>query len=92
MKYIPEKDGGDTIKFTRDFCTLCYDAEINKEINKVKKYWKEACSNNKSLQNEFANRMKNIESMDELVKKFKEIIFERNQMIKLCMYSLFDYC
>src|SRR3954451_2432705 len=28
MKYVSEKDG-DTVKFTRDFFSLCYDAEIN---------------------------------------------------------------
>ncbi len=89
MKYVSEKDGGDTIKFTRDFCTLCYDAEINKEINEVKKYWKEALTNDKSLQKAFANKMKNIESMDELIKKFEEIISEQKQIIncvRICIH------
>ncbi|PKC02053.1 hypothetical protein RhiirA5_504255 [Rhizophagus irregularis] len=85
MKYISENDGGDIIKFTRDFCSLCCDAEINEEIDEVKKYWKEAFSNDKSLQNEFANKMRNIKSIDELVKKFDEIISERN-LIKNCSF------
>ncbi|GBC08283.1 hypothetical protein RclHR1_00800010 [Rhizophagus clarus] len=81
MKYVEEKDGGDIVRFTRDFCSLCYDAEINEEINEVKKYWKETLSNNKLLQKEFSNKIENIESMDELVEKFDEVISERNQII-----------
>ena len=75
MKYVTERDGGNTVKFIRDFCSLCYDAEITNEINEVKKYLKKALSNNELLQEKFANKMKNVESMDELVKKFDEIIY-----------------
>lgn len=91
MKYISENDGGDTIKFTRDFCSLCYDAEINEEINEVKKYWIEAFSNYKLLQKNFVNKMGNIESMDELVKEFDEIISERNQIKNwVCILFIFE--
>jgi hypothetical protein len=87
MNYVSEKDGGDTVKFIRDFCSLCYDAEINEEINEVKKYLKGAFQNNMLLRMKIDNKMENIESMNELVKKFDEIISEQNQIVN-CVYCV----
>src|SRR5688572_15755941 len=76
MKYVPEK-GGDTVKFIRDFCSLCYDSDISKDIFEVKKYLHQTLRNDKFLQEEFANKVESVDSIDELIKKFDEIFSEQ---------------
>ncbi|CAI2167374.1 188_t:CDS:2 [Funneliformis geosporum] len=74
MRYILEKDGGCHIKFMKEFLSLCYNAEIINEINKVKKYLNQSLKNNQSLQDEFVDKMENTKSMDELVFASKTLL------------------
>ncbi|RIA85905.1 hypothetical protein C1645_741218 [Glomus cerebriforme] len=73
MKYISENH----IKFLKEFLTHCYNAEIYNEINEMKKYLCKILKDNWSLQKEFVIKVENIESTDELIKKFEEIIFKQ---------------
>ncbi|PKK67433.1 hypothetical protein RhiirC2_570999 [Rhizophagus irregularis] len=67
MKYISENDGGDHIKFMKEFLTYCYNAEIYKEINEMKRYLCKTLKESRYLQKEFVNRVENIDSTNELI-------------------------
>ncbi|POG80743.1 hypothetical protein GLOIN_2v1512339, partial [Rhizophagus irregularis DAOM 181602=DAOM 197198] len=75
MKYISENDGGDHIKFMKEFLTYCYNAEIYKEINEMKRYLCKTLKESRYLQKEFVNRVENIDSTNELIKNFEDIVF-----------------
>ena len=81
LKYIPEREGGDTSKFIVDFCKLCYNAEIN-DIEEQKKYLYKSLLNNDYLLVEFRKRMKNLNSMSELVKEFEDIVMDESNLIR----------
>ncbi|PKC61409.1 hypothetical protein RhiirA1_466598 [Rhizophagus irregularis] len=83
LKYIPERKGGDTSKFISTFRKLCYNAEIN-DIEEQKKYlYKSLPSNHFDyISNEFYKRMKNINSINELVREFENIVLEESNLIR----------
>uniref|UniRef100_U9UG73 MIR domain-containing protein n=2 Tax=Rhizophagus irregularis (strain DAOM 181602 / DAOM 197198 / MUCL 43194) TaxID=747089 RepID=U9UG73_RHIID len=89
LKYIPEKEGGNTSKFISDFRKLCYNSEIN-DIREQKNYF---CNTLPKLPNkndtdcynyllEFIKRREKIKSMNDLVKEFVEIITVELNLIK----------
>ncbi|PKY48830.1 hypothetical protein RhiirA4_464533 [Rhizophagus irregularis] len=89
LKYIPEKEGGNTSKFISDFRKLCYNSEIN-DIEEQKNYF---CNTLPKLPNnddtdcyyyllEFIKRREKIKSMNDLVKEFAEIIADELNLIR----------
>ncbi|RGB27679.1 hypothetical protein C1646_746232 [Rhizophagus diaphanus] len=83
LKYIPERRGGDTLKFVTTFRKLCYNGEIN-DINEQKKYLFKSLptSNFDYISNEFHVKMKNVSSINELIKEFEDIILEESNLIR----------
>ena len=61
LKYIPEREGGDTSKFISTFRKLCYNAEIN-DVEEQKKYLYSSLPMNhfNYISNEFDEKMKNV--------------------------------
>ncbi|RGB36386.1 hypothetical protein C1646_758204 [Rhizophagus diaphanus] len=83
LKYNPERKGGDTSSFISTFRKLCYNAEIN-DIEEQKKFLYKSLPNNHFdyISNEFYEKMKNINSINELVKRFEEIVLEESNLIR----------
>ncbi|PKY46402.1 hypothetical protein RhiirA4_543302 [Rhizophagus irregularis] len=83
LKYNPERKGGDTSKFISTFRKLCYNAEIN-DIEEQKRYLYKSLPNNHFdyISNEFYKRMKNVNSINELAKKFEDIVLEESNLIR----------
>ncbi|PKK77024.1 hypothetical protein RhiirC2_844674 [Rhizophagus irregularis] len=83
LKYNPERKGGDTSNFISTFRKLCYNAEIN-DIEEQKKILYKSLPNNhfNYVSNEFFEKMKNVNSINELVKRFEEIVLEESNLIR----------
>ncbi|RIA89062.1 hypothetical protein C1645_825431 [Glomus cerebriforme] len=83
LKYIPESRGGDTSKFISNFLKLLYNAEIN-DIEEQKKYLYNSLPMNhfNYISNEFYRKMKNVNSTNELIKEFEEIVSYESNLIK----------
>ncbi|GBC04103.1 hypothetical protein RclHR1_05510004 [Rhizophagus clarus] len=83
LKYIPERKGGDTSKFISTFRKLCYNAELN-EIEEQKKYLFKSLPNNHFdyISNEFYEKMKNVNSINELAEEFENIVLEESNLIR----------
>ncbi|GBB92160.1 hypothetical protein RclHR1_19740002 [Rhizophagus clarus] len=81
LKYIPESRGGDTSKFISNFLKLCYNAEIN-DIEEHKKYLYKSLPMNDYFSKEFYKKMENVNSINELIKKFEDIVVEESNLIK----------
>ncbi|CAG8525529.1 8881_t:CDS:2 [Funneliformis caledonium] len=79
LKYIPEREGGDTLKFISNFRKLCYNAEI--DLEKQKKYLYQSLPNSYFM-TEFFKRRETINSTNELIKGFEEIIIDESNLIK----------
>ena len=75
LKYNLERNGGDTSKFVSTFRKLCYNAEIN-DIEEQKKYFYQSLPNDNRymLLTELFRRRENINSMNDLIKEFEEIV------------------
>jgi hypothetical protein len=82
LKYVPERKGGDTINFISNFLKLCYNAEIN-DIKEQKSYLYNSLPINNCvyISNEFYKRMKNVCSINELIKEFEDIVAEESNLI-----------
>ena len=76
LKYIPEKGGGKTSKFISNFRKLCYNAEIN-DVEEQKKYLYHSLPNN-DLLIELLKRKEKINSMNDLIKEFEEIVTDKS--------------
>ncbi|RIA89053.1 hypothetical protein C1645_825421 [Glomus cerebriforme] len=83
LKYIPESRGGDTSKFILNFVKLCYNAEIN-DIEEQKEFLYKSLPMNhfNFISNESYNKMKNVNSINELIKEFEDIVAEESILIK----------
>src|SRR6266542_2361098 len=83
LKYLPERKGGDTSYFISTFRRLCYNAEIN-DVEEQKKYLYKSLPNNHFdyISNEFYKKMKNVNSTNELIKEFEEIVLEESNLIR----------
>ena len=83
LKYITEKEGGKTSKFISDFRKLCYNAEIH-DLEEQKKYLYKSLSMDcfNYIADEFYKRMKNVNSINELAKKFEDIVLEESNLIR----------
>jgi hypothetical protein len=80
LKYVPEYEGDNTVNFIIDFRTLCRDAEIT-NIEEQKRYLINALPYN-FFKNEFSIKQKNVNSMDELIKTFEEIVSDYSRIIR----------
>ncbi|PKC16660.1 hypothetical protein RhiirA5_394194 [Rhizophagus irregularis] len=80
LKYIPERDGGDNLKFFTCFHNLCYNTETN-DIEEQKEYFLKALNDHPYFFTEFYKGMNNIKSMDELIKAFDEIVMDESNII-----------
>jgi hypothetical protein len=80
LKYIPESKGGDTSKFISTFRKLCYNAEIN-DIKEQIKYFYIIMKHSDSISNDFQEKMKSVDSLNELVKEFEDFVFEESNLI-----------
>jgi hypothetical protein len=83
LKYNPERKGGDTSYFVSTFRKLCYNAEIN-DVEEQKRYLYKSLPNNHFdyISNEFYEKMKNVNSINELIKRFEEIVLEESNLIR----------
>ena len=80
LKYIPEREGGDTSKFISDFRKLCYNAEIN-DIEEQKKCFYKSLPNI-DLLTELFKRKGKTDSMNDLIKEFEEIAMDESNLIR----------
>ncbi|PKY21074.1 hypothetical protein RhiirB3_524760 [Rhizophagus irregularis] len=80
LKYIPERKGGNTSNFISNFRKLCYNAEIN-DIEEQKNYLYKSLPMNNFFSSEFFKKMKNVNSVNELIKKFEDIIVDEENLI-----------
>ncbi|GBB85837.1 hypothetical protein RclHR1_12290006 [Rhizophagus clarus] len=80
LKYISDYGGDNTVNFITDFRTFCRDAEIT-NIEEQKKYLFNALPYD-FFKNEFAIKQKNVNSMDELIKTFEEIVSDYSRIIR----------
>ncbi|GBB96133.1 hypothetical protein RclHR1_02690018 [Rhizophagus clarus] len=83
LKYNPERKGGDTSNFISTFRKLCYNAEIN-DVEEQKRYLYKSLPNNHFdyISNEFYEKMKNVNSINELIKIFEDIVLEESNLIR----------
>ncbi|CAB4388997.1 unnamed protein product [Rhizophagus irregularis] len=81
LKYIPESKGGDTSKFISNFLKLCYNAEIN-DIEEQRNYLYKSLPMNNYFSSEFYKKMKDVNSVNELIKEFEDIIVKESNLIK----------
>jgi hypothetical protein len=82
LKYTPDRKGGNTSRFISNFRKLCYNAEIN-DVEKQKEYLYKSFPVNylDHVSNEFHKKMKNVNSINELIKKFEDIIVDEANLI-----------
>ena len=80
LKYLPEEKGGETSKFVSDFRKFCCDAEIN-DIEVQKHYLCKSLPKD-YIFDEFHEKMKNVNSTNELIKEFEETIVYNSNLIK----------
>jgi hypothetical protein len=73
--------GADTLKFFTDFRNLCYNAEIN-DIEEHKEYFLKALNDHHNFLTEFYKRMRKINSMNELIKEFEDIVIDDSNIIR----------
>src|SRR6266480_1922347 len=83
LKYIPEREGGKTSKFISNFRKLCYNAEIN-DIAEQKKYLYKSLPMNhfNFISTEFHKKMRDVNSINELIKEFDDIVLEESDLVK----------
>src|SRR5438046_2595689 len=84
LRYDHEIKDGDNSKFISKFRKLCYNAEIN-EIDEQKKYFYKSlylnCGPEDYFFTELTRRKEKINSMDELIKQFGEIVLDKSNTI-----------
>ncbi|CAI2167962.1 14410_t:CDS:2 [Funneliformis geosporum] len=80
LTYIPERDGGETSNFISKFRKLCYNAEIN-DIEEQKEYINQSILNDYFI-TEFFKRKQKIDSINELIKEFEEIVMYETSLIR----------
>ncbi|GBC02564.1 hypothetical protein RclHR1_04690015 [Rhizophagus clarus] len=82
IKYIPESRGGDTSKFISNFLKLCYNAEINDiEEQKIYLYKSLPMKHFDSISNAFHEKMKNVNSINGLIKEFEDFVANESNLI-----------
>src|SRR6266498_4035968 len=83
LKYIPEREGGNTSKFISNFCKLCYNSEIN-DIEEQKNYFCHSLKDNGCYNYllEFFKRKEQIHSINDLIKEFEEIFTGELNLIR----------
>jgi hypothetical protein len=83
LGYLPEIKGGDTLYFISRFRKLCYNAEINDIEEQKKCLYKSLPMNSFNyISIEFYKKTKNVNSMNDLIKEFENIIMEESDLIK----------
>ncbi|CAG8551651.1 12973_t:CDS:2 [Funneliformis caledonium] len=89
LKYVPDKEGGETSKFISNFRQLCYNAEIN-DIKEQMKYLSQSFPNGYFL-TEFFKRRERINHMNVLIKEFEEIVMDESKLIKNGSFVTFKH-
>ncbi|RIA85400.1 hypothetical protein C1645_781941 [Glomus cerebriforme] len=77
LEYVPEREGGNTANFITDFRKLCRDAEITDVAEQIRRLFSAIPSNFI-----FTNMPVNVDSMDELITMFEEIVLEDSRIIR----------
>ncbi|PKC13145.1 hypothetical protein RhiirA5_372488 [Rhizophagus irregularis] len=80
LKYVTEREGGDTANFVTEFRKLCHDAEITDLVEQKKCLYNAVPYN--LLKNNFTGEQRNVTSMNELVKVFEESVLEYSRIIR----------
>jgi hypothetical protein len=82
LKYVPERKGGNTSKFISKFRKLCYNSEIN-DVEEQKKYFYNSLPINNLyyISSEFHKKMRNVNSINELIKKFEDSVADEANLI-----------
>ncbi|CAI2178727.1 2467_t:CDS:2 [Funneliformis geosporum] len=80
LKYIPDRQGGETSEFFSNFRQLCYNAEIN-DIVEQKNFLYLSLSKN-HFSSESYKKMKNINSTSELIELFGKIAIDESNLIR----------
>ncbi|CAB4389074.1 unnamed protein product [Rhizophagus irregularis] len=80
LKYVTEREGGDTANFVTEFRKLCHDAEITDLVEQKKCLFNAVPYN--FLKNNFTNEQRNVTSMNDLVKVFEESVLENSRIIR----------
>ncbi|GBC02570.1 hypothetical protein RclHR1_04690021 [Rhizophagus clarus] len=81
LKYFHEGRGGDTSRFISNFLKLCYNAEVN-DIEEQKNYLFKSLSMSYYFSKEFYKKMINVNSVNELIEEFEDIVVEESNLIK----------
>ena len=80
LRYDHEIKDGDNSKFISKFRKLCYNAEIN-DKEEQEKYLYKSLPMNYYFLNEFYNKVKNVNSTNELIKEFEDIVTTESNLI-----------
>jgi hypothetical protein len=86
LNYKSERDYGNTLRFFTEFRNLCFDSDII-DIEEQKEYFlKSLCNYNYNYNynyflTEFYKKMKNINSMNDLIKEFEDIVIDESNII-----------
>ncbi|RIA89047.1 hypothetical protein C1645_825414 [Glomus cerebriforme] len=80
LKYIPEREGGDTSKFVSIFRKLCFNAEINNIAEQTNIFFTLLPTDDYLL--EIYKRKDKINSMNDLIKEFEEVVRDEANIIK----------
>ncbi|RIA83147.1 hypothetical protein C1645_475514, partial [Glomus cerebriforme] len=82
LKYVSEKKGGNTCAFLSNFRSLCNDAEINDSEEIKNLLFKTLPPLNDFCKMEFKKRIDGIDSMDEILKVFSDVVFDELNVIE----------
>ena len=81
LKYISEKEGGNTCTFLSNFRSLCNNAEIN-DPEEIKNLLFKTFPQNEFYKLEFTKRVNDVNSVDEILKVFSDVVFDELNIIK----------
>lgn len=81
LKYVSEKEGGNTATFLANFRSLCDDAEID-NVEEIINFLLYTLSSDKFLKNEFKRKINGINSVDEILKIFSDVVIDELNVIR----------
>ncbi|CAB4434141.1 unnamed protein product [Rhizophagus irregularis] len=81
LKYVSEKEGGNTATFLANFRSLCDDAEID-DVEEITNYLLNTLSSDKFLKVEFKRKLNGINSVDEILEIFSDIVIDELNVIR----------
>jgi hypothetical protein len=81
LKYVSEKEGGNTATFLANFRSLCDDAEVD-NIEEITNYLLNTLSLDKFLKIEFKRKVDGINSIDEILKIFSDVVIDELNVVR----------